>query len=228
MVDRDKYRRNPRAIEYFNRHIDDFDKIYRKNRSWFGNWLDRTIRASVGLRFDLAFELLGDLKDKSILDVGCGSGRYMFEAVNRGAGKVLGIDAAGGALKAAKEIAAELGVDDRVEFLETDFMDYAPDGRKMAMCHKFHIIFAVGYFDYIFDPVVHLEKMLQLSRGFVYATFPSRWHPLTPVRKTRLALNRCAVRFYSSRQLKKLMSDLKCNDYLLRKVARDYVVLIRK
>ncbi|MEE8417493.1 MAG: hypothetical protein V3S06_02415, partial [candidate division Zixibacteria bacterium] len=88
--------------------------------------------------------------------------------------------------------------------------------------------FAVGYFDYIFDPVVHLERMLQLSRGFVYATFPSRWHPLTPVRKSRLALNRCTVRFYSSRQLKKLMRDLRCNNYLLRKVARDYVVLIRK
>jgi len=221
MGDRIKYRRNPRAIEYFNRHIDDFDKIYRKNRSWFGNWLDRTIRASVGLRFDLAFELLGDLNDKSILDIGCGSGRYMFEAVKRGAGKVLGIDAAGGALKAAREIASELGVDDRVEFLETDFMDYAPDG-------KFDIIFAVGYFDYIFDPALHLEKMLKVAPSFMYVSFPRRWHPLTPIRKLRLALKRCAVRFYSSRQLKKLMRDLNCDNYVLRKVARDYVVLIRK
>ncbi len=221
MDDRIKNRKNPGAIDYFDRHIDDFDKIYRKNRSWLGNWLDKTVRASVGLRFDLAFELLGDIKGKSVLDVGCGSGRYMLEAVNHGAGKVVGLDAASGALRAAKKIAGDLGVEDRVEFLETDFMDYAPDG-------KFDIVFAVGYFDYIFDPALHLEKMLRVARGCIYASFPRRWHPLTPVRKLRLALKRCAVRFYSSRKLEKLMRDLKCDNYVLRKVARDYVVLIRK
>ena len=221
MRDRIKYRRNPKVIDYFDRHIDDFDKIYRKNRSWLGNWLDSTVRASVGLRFDLAFELLGDIKGKSVLDVGCGSGRYMLEAVNRGAGKVVGLDAASGAIRAARKIAGELSVLDNVNFIKADFIDYELED-------EFDILLAVGYFDYIFDPALHLEKMLQVARGLIYASFPRRWHPLTPVRKLRLALKRCAVRFYSSRQLKELMRDLKCDNYLLRKVARDYVVLIRK
>ena len=221
MDNRIKYRRNPKAIDYFDRHVDDFDKIYRKNRSRLGNWLDRTIRASVGLRFHLAFELLGNIEGKSVLDIGCGSGRYMFEAVNRGAGKVVGLDAAPGALRAAKKIAADLGVEDRVDFIETDFIDYEFED-------QFDILFAVGYFDYVFDPALHLEKMLQVARGCIYASFPRRWHPLTPVRKLRLALRRCAVRFYSSGLLGKLMRDLKCGNYLLRKVARDYVLLIRR
>jgi SAM-dependent methyltransferase len=221
MDDRMKYRKNPEAIDYFDRHIDDFDKIYRADRSWLGNWLDKTIRASIGLRFRLAFELLGDLQGRSVLDVGCGSGRYTLKAVDRGAGKVVGLDAAPGAVRAAQKNAKALGLEDRVDFIEADFIDYEFED-------KFDILFAVGYFDYIFDPALHLEKMLQVARGCIYASFPRRWHLLTPVRKLRLALKRYAVRFYSAGQLEKLMRDLGCRDHVIRKVARDYVLLIRK
>ena len=33
---------------------------------------------------------------------------------------------------------------------------------------------------------------------------------------------------YSAAQLKKLVHDLDCHDYVIRKVARDYILLIRK
>ncbi len=212
--------RNPGAIDYFHRRIDDFDNIYQTDRTGIMAWLDRTLRASVRERFRLAFELLGDLAGKSVLDVGCGSGRYMFEAVRRGADDVVGIDAASGALEAAKKIAGDLGVQDNVNFINSDFLDYGIE-------RKYDIVFAVGYFDYIFTPQAHLEKMLECCDRFFFASFPKLWHPMTPIRKLRLALNRCPVRFYSRRRIEKMMHAAGIRSFEIRSVARDYVLIAK-
>jgi SAM-dependent methyltransferase len=210
--------RNPGAIDYFHRRIYDFDDIYRTDRTGPMAWLNRILRASVRQRFDLAFDLLGDMTGKSVLDVGCGTGRYMFESVRRGAVDVVGLDAAPGALDAARKMAAELGLADKVEFVQTDFMDY-------PVQRKFDIIFAVGYFDYIFDPLPHMKKMFALCNLFLYASFPKLWHPMTPIRKTRLALNNCPVRFYTKRSMRTLAKTPGASSADLRNVSRDYILI---
>jgi ubiquinone/menaquinone biosynthesis C-methylase UbiE len=213
--------RNPGAINYFDRRIDDFDSIYKTDRGGLRAWLDKTLRASVRERFDLAFDLLGDISDKSVLDIGCGTGRYLFEAVRRGAGEVIGLDAAPGALEAARKMAHELGYDKRVEFIEGDFMD-------LQLKRRYDIIFAVGYFDYILSPQPHLEKMLSLCDNFLFASFPRLWHPMTPVRKIRLALNGCPVRFYSQRRITGIMRRADFDKYEIRQVSRDFVLIVKK
>lgn len=214
-------RRNPKAIDYFHRRIKDFDDIYRDDRRGLISFLNRTIRASVRLRFDLAFEIVGDLNGKSVLDVGCGSGRYVFESIKRGATKAVGLDAAAGAVALARNVAMDLEVKDQVEFIETDFMDFDTD-------RKFDVIFAVGYFDYIFDPVTHLKKMIRLSSGIIYASFPKLWSPLSAVRKIRLALNRCPVRYYTRGRIKKMMREADISDYKIRTIFRDNILIINK
>lgn len=211
--------RNPGAIDYFHRRIDDFDKIYRTDRRGLMAWLDKTLRASVGQRFDLAFNLLGDLTGKSVLDIGCGSGRYMFESVRRGAVDVVGLDAAPGALDAARKKASELGMEKKVHFIESDFLDYQPQ-------RKFDVVFAVGYFDYVSTPLPHLKKMLETCNQVLFASFPKLWHPMTPVRKVRLALNSCPVRFYGRRQLKEVAKSAGASSFELRNVARDYILIL--
>jgi 2-polyprenyl-3-methyl-5-hydroxy-6-metoxy-1,4-benzoquinol methylase len=216
-----KDERNPGAIDYFDRRIDNFDNIYNTNRRGLMAWLNRTLRASVRERFQMAFDLLGDIKGKSVLDIGCGTGRYMFEAVRRGAGDVVGLDAAPGAIEAARQMAGELGFDKRVEFIKSDFMD-------LQINRRYDIIFAVGYFDYILSPQPHLDKMLALCDGTLFASFPRRWHPMTPVRKIRLALNGCPVRFYSKKQIIGMMQKAEIDKFDLHKVYRDYVLLVKK
>jgi SAM-dependent methyltransferase len=213
--------RNPGAIKYFDRRIDDFDSIYKTDRGGLRGWLDKTLRASVRKRFELAFDLLGDISNKSVLDIGCGTGRYMFEAVRRGAGEVIGLDAATGAIEAARKMACELEYDKRVEFIEGDFMD-------LQLMLRYDIIFAVGYFDYILSPQLHLEKMLSLCDNFLFASFPRLWHPMTPVRKIRLALNGCPVRFYSQRRINGMMQRAGFDRFEIRQVARDFALIVKK
>jgi len=213
--------RNPGAIDYFHRRIQDFDDIYAEDKSGVLAFLNKTVRASVLIRFNLAFDLLGDLKGKSILDIGCGSGRYMFESLKREATFATGLDAAVGALDLARNVAREFNVSERVEFINTDFMDYKTES-------KFDVIFAVGYFDYIFDPLTHLKKMIDLSDGIVYASFPKLWSILSAIRKIRLWLNGCPVRYYTKRKIVKLVKETGCDNFEIKTIFRDNILIIRK
>ena len=66
----------------------------------------------------LRFELIdfGELQGKTVLDVGCNSGMYCFEAKKRGASKVVGIDVNEERLTQARTLAEILDLE--VEFLE--------------------------------------------------------------------------------------------------------------
>jgi SAM-dependent methyltransferase len=214
-------KRNPGAIDYFHRRIQDFDDIYRDDKKGLLSFLNKTVRASVRIRFDLAFEFLGDLSGKSVLDIGCGSGRYMFRAAQNNAEYIAGIDAAPGALEEARKIAADLNVEEKLEFIEGDFLD-------CTIARKFDVIFAVGYFDYIFNPVEHLNKMIELSDGIIYASFPKFWSPFTITRKIRLALNRCPVRFYTKSEITRLLSQADIGSYEIRRIYRDFILILKK
>jgi len=214
-----KNQENPGAIDYFHRRITDFDDIYRDDKPGVLAFLNKTIRASVRIRFELAFELLGDLTGKSVFDIGCGSGRYMFEAVRHNAAKVIGLDAAQGALDKALELAKQVGIEDKLNFHCADFIDFNTDD-------KYDVIFAVGYFDYIFNPETHMRKMLKLSSGKIYASFPKRWSVFSAIRKIRLSLDNCPVRYYTKRQIIKLMNDVGCENYEIKTIFRDNILII--
>lgn len=213
-------KRNPGAIDYFHRNIEGFDDIYREDTKGLISFLNRTVRASVKARFDLAFQILGDLAGKSVLDIGCGSGRYMFRSVQKNAAYVAGVDAAAGALEKAKVIAADLNIGNKLEFILGDFLDCSFD-------RKFDIIFAVGYFDYIFNPADHLKRMASLSDGIIYVSFPKRWSLLTVTRKVRLWLNKCPVRFYTKSNIAKIMTEAGIENYELKSIFRDYIAVIK-
>jgi trans-aconitate methyltransferase len=145
----------------------------------------------------------------------------MFEAVRNNAAKVLGLDAAQGALDKALELAKQVGIEDKLEFHCSDFLEFESS-------EKYDVIFAVGYFDYIFNPETHMKKMYELSSGKIYASFPKRWSIFSAIRKIRLILNNCPVRYYSKRQIKKLMKDIGCESYEIKRIFRDNILIIDK
>jgi SAM-dependent methyltransferase len=56
------------------------------------------------------------LKDRLLLDVGCGSGDLALAALARGAVRAVGFDLGAGAIRAARSLAAERDLADRVRF----------------------------------------------------------------------------------------------------------------
>ena len=65
------------------------------------------------------FELIGDVKGKNILDLGCGSGGHDRKLIEMGANYVLGIDISKNMLNEAKK----LNTSDKIEYLELSMND---------------------------------------------------------------------------------------------------------
>jgi 2-polyprenyl-3-methyl-5-hydroxy-6-metoxy-1,4-benzoquinol methylase len=81
-----------------------------------------------------------DFTDKTVLDIGCNAGAISFEAFNRGASKVTGIELLMPRVSAARSIANFAGIDDKVWFHQRNF-------DKTAIGVKYDIVcaFAVDH-----------------------------------------------------------------------------------
>jgi SAM-dependent methyltransferase len=116
----------------------------------------------------LGTDFLGRIKDKTVIDFGCGDGAEAVELAERGAGRVIGIDIREGVLAAARERAAAAGVGDRCEF--TTSTDVKAD-----------IIISLDAFEHFENPADILCIMSELlaSNGEVMVSFGPTWyHPL--------------------------------------------------
>ena len=107
-------------------------------------------------------------KSKSILDIGCGTGRHAIELAKRGY-EVTGIDLSESQLKRAKEKAKNAGVN--VDFLQRDARDFSFD-------HQFDLVLMIceGGFSLMetdemnFKILVNAEKALKKGGSFIFTT----------------------------------------------------------
>ena len=205
---------------YFNRIAVDFDSIYSSEKGVLRNILDTVFRKTMRQRFSLVFEKSGDVKGKRVLDVGCGSGQYCLEFARRGTSAAVGIDLSESMLRLAESHAEQNRLNSVCQFIHGNFL--AHEFRT-----PFHIVVAIGLFDYIEDPVPTLSKLKEVSNKLIMASFPVKWDVRTPIRKLRLALKKCDVYFYT---LKRIEDSLNrsgfSNSYEITKLDRDYFVLI--
>ena len=177
---------------YFQSRAERFEALYAEP-AW-RRWLTRRLRSGLYERAALTLAELSELKDFSVLDVGCGSGRNTLLFVEAGARRVLGVDLAENMLAMAR---ARAGHDLRAEFMCADFMQY--EGRE-----PFDAVVALGFFDYVAEPLPVLKKMAALSRNKVIASFPGNFFPRAPLRRLRYRLQGCPVYFYEPATLEKI------------------------
>lgn len=207
---------------YFDQEADRFDAIYEQQKPVHQRIVDALFRGVVLERFHLVSNLAPTKGAWSVLDVGCGSGRYAIDLARKGASRVVGIDVSEAMLALASREAMKADVAGRTEFVAEPFLDYETDDR-------FDVAVAMGYFDYLEDPLPHLVKMRALTEGRLFASFPKRWEFRVPIRKVRFFLERGFVRFYSRREIVELTRDAGIPDdrVSLIDLGRDWILVAR-
>lgn len=81
------------------------------------------------------FELVSLSPSDVVYDLGSGDGRLLFAALDKGAGKAVGIDIDPERVREATEMAKSKGLDDRVTFLEADVMEASLADASVILCY---------------------------------------------------------------------------------------------
>jgi 2-polyprenyl-3-methyl-5-hydroxy-6-metoxy-1,4-benzoquinol methylase len=205
---------------YFRKQAVRFDTIYEDRKNLLQKLVDKFFRQVMKDRFNLTFREIGELRGKSVLDVGCGSGRYALEFARRGADKIVGIDYAQEMIELAKGYAENMKEKARCRFVCEHFTDH--DFRE-----QFDYIVAMGLFDYLKNPSAYLTKMKSLTRSKIIASFPKKWTLRSLIRKIRLFLAGCPVYFYSQREVEKLLKENQISEYKIFDLSRDFIVIVQ-
>ncbi len=197
---------------YFDKASVTFDTFYDHKRSGFMQWIDNKFRSDMFERYRLTFEALEPLSNKTLIDVGCGSGPYSVEAARRGCKQVLGFDMAQGMVDLARQRAVDAGVNDRCDFLLGTFPEDSPQ-------EIFDCAIVMGVMDYISDPLSFLTTLAQQVRVRAVLSFPSRHWFRTPVRKIRYWLKRCPLYFYGPLQIEELLESAGFSNIKVEKIS---------
>lgn len=213
-------RDSDRVERYFERTAAEFDALYEEGRG-LRYWWNRLLRRALFERVRLTLEELRELRDFTVLDVGCGSGRNCMLFLEAGARRVVGIDVSKKMVELSSEQARRHGAEGKCAFLHSDLLSYAP-------AEKFDVVVALGVFDYLADARAHLERMAALASSKVVASFPGVSLVRAPLRKLRYALKDCPVFFYTRRELETLAKDAGLTDTRLLPCAGSGYVLVAR
>jgi len=151
----------------FERESSRWDRIYSTEASWPLRLWNHHARRNVRERFRRTFEVAGPLDGGSVLDLGCGSGRYLVEAASRGATRIVGVDLAPPMLEIAGRLVQAFGADERIELRAGDLCE-------IEFAERFDLVIANGVFDYLPDAPRALRVMRRLTGGTCVASFPDR------------------------------------------------------
>src|SRR5262245_55123538 len=126
---------------YFDRAAQRFDAIYEADKPLGQRLVDRLFRRVVVERFHLICTLAPGHEAWTVLDVGCGPGRYAMALARAGASSVVGVDVSATMIELARQEATRSGVAERCTFHVAPFAEFQSDA-------LFDVVLATGYFDY--------------------------------------------------------------------------------
>ena len=182
-----------RLEKYFDRVAEGFDAIYSGHKPLPSRMWDRLTRRSLHERLDYCLEVLSPLEGRSVLDVGCGSGRGSVALAERGA-TVVGIDVSSRMLEMARELARERKVDGHCTFERVDVIGM---GRERRFDHAV----ATGFWDYVIDAQPVMDALGAIVQHKLVASFPARGAFRAPFRTLWLRARQCPVRFFSAAEI---------------------------
>ena len=86
---------------------------------------------------DACFDLVELSPSDVVYDLGSGDGRLLFAALERGAGRAVGVELSPERIQMAREGARAKGLEDRVSFVEADVMDAGLIEATVVLCYLF-------------------------------------------------------------------------------------------
>jgi SAM-dependent methyltransferase len=201
--------------KFFDGYAADFDAIYghTNQRGPLGRWIDRRFRQVMVDRFEEVLKHVRQHQIGSIVDIGCGPGRYVASFAEVGV-RVTGIDLADGMIDLAREV---VGGRDGVELLVGDYLVTEFEESFDAAC-------LMGFFDYIEDPGAVIEKLKQDVTKEFYGSFPKSRDPLAFQRRVRYRLRGCPLYMYEREDVERLMDDCGIGEYEIKDLGRDLFV----
>lgn len=207
--------------DFFHSYAGGFDSIYghTKERSAFDKWIDKTFRQTMFLRFEETLKNTARSEIRSVLDVGCGPGRYMIEFLLQGK-TVTGLDLALGMIKIAKAEIAQIKHNGSVEYIVADYLQH-------QFTEKFDAACLMGFFDYIEDPEAVFRKLKNDVTKEIYASFPHDTGLMAMQRKFRYYLRNCPLYYYTLDDVKQILENCGLHNYEIKDFKRDYFVKIR-
>lgn len=173
---------------YWNRIAPEFDAIYTGTKNPISRGLDRWLRRDIYQRFDWVMREACDARGMKICDIGCGSGRLVASLAKRGA-QVTGVDFAPEMLKLAAQLAAQEGIADRCQFVLNDVLDWKTE-------EQFDMVIAIGFWDYVADPLPRLKVIRSLTKTTFLSAWPRAGTLRAAVRNVRLKVAGCPVYFW--------------------------------
>ncbi|MBV8476086.1 MAG: methyltransferase domain-containing protein [Acidobacteria bacterium] len=186
-----------RLVEYWSRIAPDFDAIYTGNKNPVSRALDRWLRKDIYERYAWVMRKAEEIKPASVCDVGCGSGRFVASLAKRGA-RVTGVDFAPDMLKLARQLTTSEGVSDRCEFVLSDILDWKTSDR-------FDMVIAIGFWDYVRDPIPRLEVIRNLTKRSFLSAWPRAGTVRMRIRNVRLKMAGCPVYFFHRNQIEEYL-----------------------
>lgn len=206
--------------EFFESYAGHFDEIYMiQTQKGLRGWLNRHLRASMLIRHEKTFSALQPMENHSVLDVGCGSGRYLVRCLELGATKVTGIDLSEEMLTLSRKALDCVGdLSERAELICGDFLKY-----DFEEPYEYAIV--MGVMDYIENPKDFLAKLSKTVSEKAVLSFPIAESIWTLQRKVRYKLRGCPLYFYRRGQLEELMEYSGFKAYSIERIARDYFVV---
>lgn len=206
---------------FFHGYAADFDSLYghTNKRNRLGKWLDKKLRRVMFLRFEETLKHSASKDIKSVLDVGCGPGRYSLELLKQGK-RVIALDLANGMLDLAKE-AVKTAPSKDIEFIYGDYLTH--DFKE-----KFDAAVLTGFFDYIKEPRDVVKKLKKDINKEIYASFPKNNGLLAFQRRIRYNWRNCPLYLYSKSDVEKIMDDCGLKGkYTIKDLERDWFVRVQ-
>ncbi|HZR66118.1 MAG TPA: methyltransferase domain-containing protein [Terriglobales bacterium] len=207
-----------RTSQFFDSYAHDFNAIYGNSNTFVNRWINRYLRASMRMRYEKTIAGCSPIEGRTVLDIGCGPGHYSVALAKNGAARVYGIDFADEMISIADKNARAAGVEDRCKFARHDFL-------ADPLNEKYDYTIAMGFMDYMADPKQTVDKVLSVTRGKAFFSFPADGGILAWQRKLRYK-QRCPLYLYTDSQLKQLFSSVPAGQVRTERIARDYFVTV--